>query len=412
MATKLKNLKIRKVDFVDEGANPDAHIALTKRREEPEAQGDPAQEPEKKGLGDRFLSFFKRMMAQGNDLEATLEAIEKGNHVSFGEAVTNRHMGKITDEIWTICFALYDSLCSIAFDPDMDTDAKFSGMNDSVVEFSDYMTQFIESWKSGSPVNLVMKDTGYSPDDLEIIKSAGNSLFQVITKSIPGVSPETENTMSKGEEKEMKIDKSKMTPAEKAMLEEFEKRYGTEDGTGDPETPAAQVTPHAQDGVEKTAQVPAAAPAPAGASASAQADDGDIYKGMSPAAKAQFESLVKFRQEAEDREIREVAKRYTLIGKKEDELFPVLKSLKATSEDAYNQMVSTLDEAKAAVEKSGAFNEIGKSGNGQVTPDDPWTEADRRAVDLMKNKSGMTKAQALQEVFEADPELAKKCKEV
>ena len=26
MATKLKNLKVKKVDFVDEGANPDAHI--------------------------------------------------------------------------------------------------------------------------------------------------------------------------------------------------------------------------------------------------------------------------------------------------------------------------------------------------------------------------------------------------
>ena len=31
MATKLKNLKVKKVDFVDEGANPDAHIELFKR---------------------------------------------------------------------------------------------------------------------------------------------------------------------------------------------------------------------------------------------------------------------------------------------------------------------------------------------------------------------------------------------
>lgn len=33
MAAKLKNLKIRKVDFVDEGANPDAHIGLMKRKD-------------------------------------------------------------------------------------------------------------------------------------------------------------------------------------------------------------------------------------------------------------------------------------------------------------------------------------------------------------------------------------------
>ena len=30
MATKLRNLKVRKVDFVDEGANPEAHIMLYK----------------------------------------------------------------------------------------------------------------------------------------------------------------------------------------------------------------------------------------------------------------------------------------------------------------------------------------------------------------------------------------------
>ena len=33
MATKLKNLRIRKVDFVDAGANPDAHIRLLKRKD-------------------------------------------------------------------------------------------------------------------------------------------------------------------------------------------------------------------------------------------------------------------------------------------------------------------------------------------------------------------------------------------
>jgi len=32
VATKLKNLRISKVDFVDEGANPDAHIKLTKSK--------------------------------------------------------------------------------------------------------------------------------------------------------------------------------------------------------------------------------------------------------------------------------------------------------------------------------------------------------------------------------------------
>lgn len=33
MAAKLKNLKVTKVDFVDQGANPDAHIKLFKRKD-------------------------------------------------------------------------------------------------------------------------------------------------------------------------------------------------------------------------------------------------------------------------------------------------------------------------------------------------------------------------------------------
>lgn len=40
MATKLKNLKVKKVDFVDEGANPDAHIELFKRKD-----GKPEEDP-------------------------------------------------------------------------------------------------------------------------------------------------------------------------------------------------------------------------------------------------------------------------------------------------------------------------------------------------------------------------------
>ncbi len=42
MATKLKKLKIRKVDFVDQGANPDAHIGMAKRKDSSGIGGDAA----------------------------------------------------------------------------------------------------------------------------------------------------------------------------------------------------------------------------------------------------------------------------------------------------------------------------------------------------------------------------------
>ena len=38
-----------------------------------------------------------------------------------------------------------------------------------------------------------------------------------------------------------------------------------------------------------------------------------------------------------------------------------------------------------------------------------WAEADAKAVELMKAKTGLSKAQALDEVFLANPALAEKC---
>ena len=54
MATKLKNLKIRKVDFVDEGANPDAHIGMIKRKD---GKGQTTGEDKGKNTG-----FLKRLL--------------------------------------------------------------------------------------------------------------------------------------------------------------------------------------------------------------------------------------------------------------------------------------------------------------------------------------------------------------
>ena len=189
----------------------------------------------------------------------------------------------------------------------------------------------------------------------------------------------------------MKIDKSKMTPAEKAMLEEFEKRYGMTD-----EAPADGAnTP--TDGVAK------AAPAPAKAE-----EIDDIYKGMTPAAKAELEALKKFREATEDRELHDIAKSYEIIGKKDEELFPIFKSLKAASEEAYTNMISTLDSAKAAVEKSGLFTEVGKSGSGSTAQGGVVKEVEAKAAELMKSKTGLTKAQAIDQVLMADAELAKR----
>ena len=55
MATKLKHLKVTNVDFVDEGANPDAFIKLFKRKD------DAAAEPDAGADSSEGTGFFKRL---------------------------------------------------------------------------------------------------------------------------------------------------------------------------------------------------------------------------------------------------------------------------------------------------------------------------------------------------------------
>ncbi len=127
----------------------------------------------------------------------------------------------------------------------------------------------------------------------------------------------------------------------------------------------------------------------------------DIYKGLHPAVKAELEHLRKAVNAQEDRELAAVAKKYEVIGKKPEELIPVLKSLKGTS--AYDEMISVMDAAVDAVEKSALCTEIGKTGHGTG---DTMKQANEKAAEIMKADPNLSHAQALDRVFQQNPELA------
>ena len=92
----------------------------------------------------------------------------------------------------------------------------------------------------------------------------------------------------------------------------------------------------------------------------------DIYKGLHPLVAAEIQRLRKRADEAEERELMEVAKKYEIIGKKPEDLVPTLKSLKAAGGTAYNDMIGILDSAVSMAEAGGTFEEIGKSGHGRT----------------------------------------------
>lgn len=197
-------------------------------------------------------------------------------------------------------------------------------------------------------------------ESLEQFRSAVDGMIEAVNKEKPTANPAAEPEVDKVRCDKMNIDKSKLTPEEQAT---FDALLAKSCGDSQPQD--------------------------------------DIYKGLHPAVKAELEHLRKAVNAQEDRELEAVAKKYEVIGKKPEELIPVLKSLKGTS--AYDEMISVMDAAVDAVEKSALFTEIGKTGHGTG---DAMKQANEKAAEIMKADPDLSHAQALDRVFQQNPELA------
>ena len=386
MAAKLKHLKIQKVDFVDEGANPDAHIKLFKRKEK---EGQSKKEGKGVSVWKRLLAFIgKEAGIDQGEIDSAMEVIQKGDSISFNEKINEVNNRKVVDEIWDICYALQSSLCSILYDEELDSTKSLAAMQESLNEFCIVVQECMAKWSDGKQSNIIRK----KEEESEIVEKNNKNL--------------------RGEE-EMKIDKSKLTDAERAFLESIEKRCESiHAGEVAEEFNAASVAAQTQQQSTNVGSTDLLSKAltdlgiPVKTTGIEQEDD--IYKGLNPIVRKELEALKKFREEAEEKELKAVAKKYEIIGKKEEELLPILKNLRAAGGTAYNDMIAVLDQAVDTVEKSGVFSEIGKAGEG-VLEKGAWSEAETKAAELMKSKIGLTKAQAMDEVFQADPELAARC---
>lgn len=412
MATKLKHLKVTSVDFVDEGANPDAHIRLYKRRDEAAAEPG-TDDPNSDGAGffKRLSSSLAKMFGLAQEPESAETEVQK-NSASFDEAYGEAKERRVCDEVWDVCLALNQSLCSILGDGALDGAAARTAMLESLEEFDSVAKDSIEQWSAGKTANVVLKNVPMDDATRALAKAAVDALNEQIEKHGHCENDDvTKDTATKKDgdkpegEDDMKIDKSKMTPAERAFYEEIEKRYGTDEAG----TPAGQTPPPAERTPAPAAPAEAGTPAPADTgvakSANPNPNPAPCYAPIDPRVQVELDSLRKFRESYEDRELHDVAKRYALIGKKEDELFPVLKSMKAAGGTAYDTYVAALDEAVKFAESSGTFKEIGKRG-GEAP--DAWARAEAKAAEIMKSKN-VTKAQAIDEVLMNDPALRAEC---
>lgn len=391
MPTKLKHLKVKRVAFVDEGANPEAHMKFAKRKpEEAPANDDGTMTVEEaKNLFQRFADYIGKAF-KWND--SPIE-VEKDAH-TFDEVEATRKADEILyNQFYPMISAFSDSICSILYDAEKSGDDKQALMQKSLSEFSEAFTQAAGSWAGGEVSDAVVVKS------LDAVVATRDRLNDLLKKADAGENkPDPEDDPEDGKSNanddpedddppavkkgvtDMKFNVEAMTAEERAQYEDLAKRFGTEDEGQNPAP--ADPTP-----------APAPDPAPA--------DDSDVVKGM----KKELEELRKFREEAEDRQLMEVAKKYTLLGHKPEELAKSLKDLKAAGGNAYDSMIAVLDSSLKAVEAAGTFDEIGKRGTNPANGDDAWAKITTAAGEIIKSRQGLTWAEAIDEACIQHPEL-------
>jgi hypothetical protein len=320
MATKVENLKITKVDFVDRGANPDAHVMLFKRDSEHDGQEEGKTETRETNILKRFVSAVGKLVgAKQEDIDATVEEITK----------------------------------SVMEEPD-DEPQVHNDVSKGIVETEDHVD---------------------------------------VSKN--------ETTTKKGEE--VMIDKSKMTPAERAFYEDLQKRYSVDDTT-ESTVEKSGAAGKKEEEEEKKCDTKKSASAETDVEKSVDKDD--PYAGLHPVVKAELEMLKKRAEEADNKELLEIAKKYEILGKKPEELVPVLKSLKDAGGTAYADMLTVLDASVEAVNKSSMFSEIGKgasyAGGGATGA---WARIEKKADELMAADAKLSRHQAIDLACQQNPTL-------
>lgn len=413
MPSKLKDLKVTKVDFVDAGANQKANILLYKNKEGTPADTEKAESsttPETKP--DNILKRVLRTVAKvlgiedEKTIDTAMENLQKSKDAeSFDDKMEEATMRVITSQIWDVCYALEESLCSVILDDEIPWGNKAGYMEQSLTQFNMAVSGMIAIWASGKTAEnekIAKADRPMTPERITIAKAARDALNTLLAttteptkqhKSAELTSGGNQPTKNlKGEDKDMKIDKSKLTPEEIAALEAIEKKAGIQEDPTPTPTPAPAIDPVAKE-----------------ATAAPVADESeDIYKGLHPAIKAELESLRKTAERLEDRELTEIAKKYEILGKKPEDLVKTFKSLKAAGGDAYEQMLALLDATKEAYEKSGVFKEIGKKGIGMS---DAWEAIEKHADEIQKAAPTLSRVQAIEKACEQHPELVSEYEE-
>ena len=368
--TKLEDLEVKKIDAVDIGADQKANILIKKR--------GGAEEPKGNFFKRFFNAFCDSLGVNSEDVRKSME----DEATSFDDVMNEKKIYDVRDQIWNACNSLEQSIVSILLDKECED--KQAAIAQSIDQFKAFSDDASKSWIKLERAATDKEDTVVA-DDFEIAK-----MQEVIEKSCD---PETINKEKETEvvkENNMAFDISNMTEEEKkealkalqadASKESTEKRFNS--GAGEDQI---------QEAVNK---------------AMSNAME-DVTKNFSDMMAKIMEPIQKRAEEAEQKSLEEVAKKYELLGTKAEDLVPVLKSMKETSDEAYNNFIASMDNNLAVIQKSGFFEEIGKSGGAHTGNNDTEGAAKMNAkvAEIKKSMPNLTDAQAQDIVMQNDPEL-------
>lgn len=326
--TKLKKMEFSSVDMCRRGANQEADIALFKNEEGAPGNDPPTDAPEApgmvevpNGLWKSILDFAKGLVAKTEPEEAEEEAegAEADVEKSAETFEQRRTLQEIRDDRWKYKDALDMSIESIFNDDSLGDEEK-----DALIDKS--VDQFATAYKEMCAKLLKARATADKP--VATAKSAETDEDQQDND------PDYEE---EGEE-EMKIDKSRFTAEE---LEQYTALIAK--GRVDEEEFENEENYQEEEEVEAKKSME-----------------------MHPEVAKALEEMKAIQKSMEMKEMTEIAKKYTLLGKKEDELAEKLYNMKKSSPEAYNEYIAVLDQSMGLIEKNGVFAEIGKSSRGMA----------------------------------------------
>lgn len=364
--TKLKKMEFNSVDMVRRGANQEADIVLFKNEEGIPGNDPPADAPEApgmvevpNGLWKSILDFAKGLVAktEPEETEAEAEGTEEGVEKTAETFDQRRALQEVRDDRWKYQDALNMSIESILIDDDLNDEEKTSMIGESV-------DQFAAAYKEMCAKLLKARVAANKP--VETAKSAETDEDQQDND------PDYEE---EGEE-EMKIDKSRFTAEE---LEQYTALIAK--GRVDEEEFENEEDYEEEEEVEAKKSME-----------------------MHPEVAKALEEMKAITKSMEMKEMTEIAKKYSLLGKKEDELAETLYNMKKSSPDSYNEYIAVLDQSMALVEKNGTFTEIGKSSRGMAGG---TTEAKIESIakSYMEKDPELDYSMAVMKAWENNPDL-------